>query len=410
VVEASDILLGVVGKTNVGKSTFFAAATELSVSIENRPFTTIDPNIGVSYVRAECPHTRLGLPRCDPVNSLCVDGIRYVPVRLMDVAGLVPGAHQGRGLGNKFLDHLRRADALMLVVDASGSTSPEGVPSKPGTYDPIDEVRQMITEIEEWMYGIIRRDWVKFARAVDTSSLDVSASLAQRLSGLSVRKEHIISALEATGLENKKLSTWSEEELRLFVSELRKASKPMVIVANKADIPEAEDNIGRLKEEFKDMPVIPASAAAELALRRAVKAGVVKYHPGDPSFEVIDESRLTSKQTKLLDLIRGKVMDKWGGTGVQQAINTVVYDILEYIVVYPVEDHNRFTDSEGRILPDAVLVVRGSTARDLAYRIHTDLGKTFLYGVHAETKQRIGESYVLRDGDVIRIVAAAAKR
>ncbi|GAB6147693.1 redox-regulated ATPase YchF [Stetteria hydrogenophila] len=411
--EASDILIGVVGKTNVGKSTFFAAATELSVAIENRPFTTIEPNVGVGYVRKRCVHVDLGLPKCDARNSICIDGDRFIPVKLMDVAGLVPGAHKGRGLGNRFLDDLRRADVLILVVDASGATSPEGVPAEPGTYDPVEEVESMIREVDEWMYGIISKDWEKFAKTVDTGGVtDVAGALAQRLSGLSITKASVARALEETGLAGRKLSTWTSDELREFMRTLRRIAKPIVVAANKVDVPAAAEGVRRLKEalEPKGIPVVPTSALSELILRRAARAGIVKYKPGDPDFEVVDESKLTGRQREALELIRERVLRKWGGTGVQQAINEAVFGVLGMIAVYPVEDVNRYTDREGRVLPDVVLVPRGTTARELAYRIHTDLGKTFLYAIDARTKRRLGESYQLKDGDVIKIVAAAARR
>lgn len=411
--EASNILVGVVGKTNVGKSTFFAAATEVSVAIENRPFTTIEPNIGVGYVRKRCVHVELGLPKCDAANSICLSGDRMIPVKMMDVAGLVPGAHKGRGLGNKFLDDLRRADVLILVVDASGSTDPEGVPVGPGSFDPVEEVESMISEIDEWMYGIISKDWDKFARTVDTGGItDVASAIARRLSGLSIRKAHVASALEETGLAAKKLTTWSKDELRMFIKTLRRIAKPIVVAANKADIPAAEEGVRRLKEalEPRGIPVVPTSAVAELALRRAAKAGLIRYKPGDPDFEVIDESKLTRRQLEALELIRERVLKKWGSTGVQQVLNKAVFDVLGMIAVYPVEDANKYTDKQGRVLPDVLLVPRGTTVREVAYMIHTDLGKTFLYAVNARTKRRVGESYVVQDGDVIKIVAAAAKR
>jgi len=408
--EASNILVGVVGKTNVGKSTFFSAATELSVAIENRPFTTIEPNIGVGYVRKKCVHVKLGLPRCDASNSVCLDGDRMIPVKMMDVAGLVPGAHKGRGLGNKFLDDLRKADVLLLVVDASGSTDPDGNPVKPGAYDPADEVEQMLREIDEWMFSIISKDWDRFAKYVDTGGvLDVAGAIAERMSGLSVRKKHVVEALEKAGLSDKPLSRWSVDELRTFTRVLRETAKPIVIVANKVDIPEAEDGIKSLRRRFPNYPVIPTSAAAELALRRAAKAGLVKYKPGDPSFEVVDESRLSPRERAVLDLIRNRVLERWGSTGVQQAINKAVLEVLDMIAVYPVEDPNKFTDKQGRVLPDVLLVPRGTTARELAYKIHTDLGRTFLYAINALTKQRVGENYVLKDDDVIKIVAAASR-
>jgi len=408
-VEASNILLGVVGKTNVGKSTFFSAATEIDVPIENRPFVTIEPNVGVTYVRTRCAHVDLGLPKCDASNSLCKLGWRFIPVKIVDVAGLVPGAHQGRGLGNKFLDHVRRADALLLVVDASGSTDEEGRPAKPGSYDPVLEVKQMVFEIEEWMYSILLKDWDKLARYVDTmGSHDVAGVIAQRVSGLSITRQHVIKALEDSGLESKKLTSWTKEDLRLFVSKLRAVSKPMVIVANKADIPVAEDNIRRLREAFKDTIVVPTSSIAELVLRKAAARNLVEYLPGDGSFGV--KGNLPPDLARVLEKIEEHVLKKWGSTGVQQALNEAVFNLLDNIVVYPVEDYVRFTDKQGRVLPDALIVPRGSTARDVAYRIHTELGDTFLYAINAKTRQRVGESYRVNDGDVIKIVATAARR
>ncbi len=405
--EASRILVGVVGKTNVGKSTFFAAATETPVEIGNRPFVTIEPNMGVGYVRKRCVHVELGLEHCDASNSICAEGWRFIPVRLMDVAGLVPGAHEGRGLGNRFLDNLRQADVLLLIVDASGATDPEGVPVRPGTFDPVDEVKFVIDEIDEWMYSIVSRDWKKFARGVDTGgAIDVPGAIAQRLSGLSIRKTHVVRALEETGLGDKKLSTWTEEELRIFIRRLRSIAKPIVVVANKIDVPGAEENLRRLREAFPEIPVVPASAAAELYLRRLAKKGAIRYLPGDPSFEVVEDSGLDQRSKKILEAIRS-LMEKYGGTGVQQAINKAVLEILDMISVYPVDDPNKYTDKNGRVLPDVLLVPKGTTARELAYMIHTDLGKTFLYAINAKTKQRVGESYVLQDDDVIKIVAAA---
>ncbi len=402
-------LAGVVGKTNVGKSTFFAAATLATVEIGNRPFVTLEPNVGIGYVRKKCVHVELGLPRCDPVNSLCIEGWRFIPVKLIDVPGLIPGAHRGRGLGNKFLDEIRQADALILVVDAAGATDPDGNPAPPGTSDPVEEVRLMEREIEEWMLSILKKDWDRFTMKVHVTGARAEEALAQRLSGLSITKTHVEKALKAAGLEEKPLQSWSEEDMRAFIRELRRA-KPTIIAANKADIPEAEDNIKRMMRELRDYIVVPTSAAAELALRRAARAGLIKYLPGDSDFEIIDEKRLNRKQLQALEYIRENVLKKWGSTGVQQVINKLFLNLLEMIVVYPVEDANRFTDSKGRILPDAYLVPKGTTARQLAYMIHTDLGKTFLYAIDARTKKRLSEDYVLKDNDVVKIVAAAARK
>jgi ribosome-binding ATPase YchF (GTP1/OBG family) len=399
---------GLVGKTNVGKSTFFAAATLASVELGNRPFVTLEPHTGIGYVRKRCVHVELGLPRCDPASGYCVDGWRFIPVKIIDTPGLIPGAHEGKGLGNKFLDSIRRADAIILVVDASGSTDALGNPVPPGSYDPVDEVRWLETEIEEWIFNILLNDWDRFAMKVSTTGQNVVEALTQRLSGLSIRRHHVEKALSYAGLVAKPISSWSREDLRELAKGLRLA-KPMIIAANKADLPSAEENIRRMQKELP-YPVVPTSAAAELALRRAARTGLIKYLPGDSDFEILQEDKLSQQQLKALEYIRENVLKKWGSTGVQQVLNKTFFELLDMIVVYPVEDINRFTDSRGRILPDAYLVPRGTTARELAYMIHTDLGKTFLYAINAKTKTRVGEDYVLQDNDVIKVVAAAAHR
>jgi ribosome-binding ATPase YchF (GTP1/OBG family) len=402
-------LVGIVGKTNVGKSTFFAAATLATVEIENRPFVTLKPNVGVGFVRKRCVHVELGLRSCNPSAGACIEGWRFIPVKLVDVPGLIPGAHRGRGLGNKFLDELRQADALVLIVDAAGATDSDGNPVPPGTGDPVEEVHQMERELDEWIYSVLSRDWDRFVMKVYASGARVEEALARRLSGLSVTRQHVEKALKLSGLEEKPLRSWSRDDLKLFATALRR-SKPILIAANKVDIPEAEDNVKRMRKELKGYTIVPTSAAAELALRRAARAGLIRYLPGDHDFQILDESRLTRRQLQALEYIRENVLRKWGSTGVQQAINAVFLDLLEMIVVYPVEDPNRYTDSKGRVLPDAYLVPRGTTARQLAFMIHTDLGRTFLYAIDARTKRRLAEDYVLRDSDVVKVVAAAARR
>lgn len=399
-------IVGVVGKTNVGKSTFFAAATLVTPQIANHPFTTIEPNVGVGYLRVECICKKLKVSD-NPVNSTCIEGNRFIPVKLVDVAGLIPGAHKGRGLGNKFLDHIRRADALIHVVDASGSTDEQGRPVPPGTHDPVEDVVSIEREIDEWFYQILSKDWKKFARYVDYEAEDVVKAFAERLSGLSIDKKHVIEALRRTKLENTKLTSWREEELKSFISELRRTSKPIVVAANKSDLSEAEENIKRMRELI-DHKVIPTSAVSELALRKAAEKNLIKYLPGDSSFKILDSTRLTREQEKALEYIKVKVLEKWGYTGVQQVLNYAFFNLLKMIVVYPVEDQNKLTDSKGNVLPDAILVREGATARELAYKIHSEIGKGFLYAINVLTKQKVGEDYRLKSGDVIKIVVARA--
>ncbi|HIQ02859.1 MAG TPA: redox-regulated ATPase YchF [Desulfurococcales archaeon] len=402
-------LVGVIGKTNVGKSTFFAAATMLHVEISNRPFTTIEPNIGIAYLRKKCVCRELGV-KDNPRNSLCINGERFIPVKLVDIAGLIPGAHKGRGLGNKFLDNIRQADALIHVIDASGSTDEEGRPVPPGTHDPLDDVLSIEREVDMWLYQILRRDWQKLVRQVDSGVKKLEDAIADRLVGLSIDRSAVIKALKNLKLENVKASSIRDEELKIIASEIRKIAKPIIIAANKADIPEAIDNIKRLQNELSNRIVIPVSALSELALRKAANKGLIKYIPGDPTFEIVRRDLLTHEQMRALKYIEERVLKVWGSTGVQQVINSAFFKLLDMIVVYPVEDHNKLTDHSGRVLPDALLVKRGTTARELAYKIHTDLGKTFLYAIDARSKRRLGEDYILKDNDVIKIVAAKARK
>jgi len=399
-------LVGIVGKTNVGKSTFFSAATEVDVEISNRPFTTINPNNGIAYVRDKCPHVEFGLQGCNPRTGFCKSGIRFIPIELMDVAGLIPGAHMGRGLGNKFMDDLRKADVFLLVVDASGSTSPEGVPVKPGTFDPVEEVKNILREIDLWFLRIVSSNWDKLAVSVDTSGKDPVDALTDKLSGIQVSRASIMKTLEETGLSRKKLSSWTKEELELFAFTLRRNSKPLVIVANKADITASVDNIKRLREEFKDTPVIPASAEAELALRKAAKAGIIEYMPGDSSFAIKKPEKLSDAQRKALRYIEENVMQRYGSTGVQQAIEIAVYQVLGRVPVYTVEDPVRLTDKKGNVLPDVFLVDRRATIRDVAYLIHSDFARNLVGAINAKTKLRISGDSPVQHGLVVKFIVA----
>jgi len=398
------ITIGLIGKTNVGKSTFFSASTLIDVEIANRPFVTIEPNVGIAYVKTKCVHTEFGV-KCNPRNSVCIGDYRFIPVKLVDVAGLIPGAREGRGLGNKFLDDLRKADVLIHVVDASGSTNEEGIPVPPGTRNPEEDIKFIIDEIDEWFYSIISKDWAKFARNIDLSNKDPVEELLAKLSGLSINKTQIIETLRETKLENVKLMQWSEEDLRNFSKKLREISKPIVIAANKIDILESRKFIDSLKKKYKW--VIPTSAEAELALRKASKAGLIEYIPGESDFKITRE--LSGKQKQALEYIKKNVLEVYGSTGVQQAINTAVFEALGMIVVYPVEDEKKLTDHNGNVLPDAILIKRGSTPRDLASLIHTELAKGFLYAINVKKKIRVGEDYQLQNNDVIKIVSTTAR-
>ena len=399
------MIIGLIGKANVGKSTFFNAATDLTVPVANYPFTTIEPNVGVAYARTKCVCREFGV-QDNPVHSVCIDGNRFIPVKLIDVAGLVPGAHAGKGLGNKFLDDARQADVLIHVIDASASTDNNGRPVRAGTGDPTFDIRFVEEEFDLWIESIIGRDWSKIAREAESQGQKLEQLLAKRLSGLAISEQVITTAIQTSGLSLKKPVTWNHDDVLLLCKVLRTKAKPFVIAANKADLPSAEDNIKKIKAG--GLELIPCASEAEALLRKASKKGILHYLPGDASFDVKPEVTLNAPQQKALDIVKG-FMQKYGSTGVQEVINIACFKFLRMVEVYPVEDEFKLTDKKGNVLPDVWLLPEGSTAKDLAGAIHADLAKGFLYAIDVRTKQRISASYQLKSGDVIKIASATSR-
>lgn len=399
------MLVGIVGKPNVGKSTFFSAATLKSVPIADYPFTTIDPNLGMGYLRTKCVCKEMGVSDT-PKNSVCNDGVRLIPVKLVDVAGLVAGASMGRGRGNQFLDELRQADALIHVVDASGGTDEEGRKVELGTNDPVTDVRMVENELDMWVLGIISKDWDKTARLAEQTGSSIVSHLAQKLSGLGIDEEGIEETLLHLKLKPDKPGTWTEQDLMNLVRALRETNKPSLIAANKSDLPGAKERIEELGRTEK--AVVPCAAEAELLLRRASEHGLIRYTPGDRSFEVV-KTDLTPQQTRALQLVKEKVLDVYGATGVQQAIDQAYFGLLKAIVAYPVEDETRLADKNGNVLPDAYVMKGGSTALDLAKKVHTELAKGFLYAIDARTGMRVSGEHPLKNGDILKIVSSSRR-
>ena len=400
------MLVGVVGKPNVGKSTFFAAATLKDVQIADYPFTTIKPNVGVAHLSTECVCREMGVKDA-PRNSTCIRGIRLVPVKIVDVAGLVEGASSGKGLGNQFLDDLRQADALIQVVDSSGSTDIEGRKVPAGSHDPVQDVEMVEREFDLWMYGILKRDWEKATRALEQTGGKIVEHLAERLSGLSVTFADVEQVVLRLHLRTEKPSAWTDEQILEFVKETRRLTKPSLLAANKADLPTSGANIESLRRTGRE--VVPCASEAELLLRRAAEHGLVSYSPGDPKFSVTDPAKLTPAQAGALSMVEEKVMEVYHGTGVKEAVYRAFFGLLRAIVVFPVEDETRLTDKDGRVLPDAFVMKGGSTALDLARTVHTELAEGFLYAVDARTGRRLGSDHVLKNRDILKIVSGSKR-
>lgn len=393
--------IGLLGKANVGKSTFFSAATETPVATGNFPFTTIEPNIGVAYVKADCACKHFGIPH---ENPLCVNKIRFIPVKLIDVAGLVPGAHEGKGLGNQFLDDARQAEVLIHVVDIAGTTDIQGQPVPVGTHDPLEDVEFVRNEFDQWFVNILQRDWDKITREIDQKRAKLTDGITKRFTGLGIKDFQVQEALQKLNLISKNPKEWQEADINTFVKELRKNTKPIIIAANKADLCQDLDVIKKITDSF----VVPCSAETELLLRKASKAGIVNYSPGEEKFSVVDDKEILPQQKKALDVVEG-VFSKIHSTGIQKILNNAVFDTLKFIVVYPVEDETKLTNKDGDVLPDAKLLPENSTAKDLAGLIHADIAKGFLHAIDCKTKQRIGADHKLKNGDVIKIVSTLSR-
>lgn len=393
------MLLGLVGKPSVGKSTFFKAATMAEVPIASYPFTTIDSNSGVGYVKIDCIDKEFNT-QCNPNHGFCINHKRFVPVKITDVAGLVPGASEGKGLGNQFLDDLREADIFIHVVDASGTTDEKG--NQTEEYDPIKDIEFLEKELDNWFFNILNKSWKTLIRKSEVEDKKLSFLISQQLSGLKVKEEQVKKVILESDLPEKG-SLWEDEQLKDFISKLRKESKPMIIAANKVDLAKGKENYEKLKKEFSDYIIVPCSADSELALRQAAKSGLIEYIPGERKFKILKD--LEGKQKQALNKIKETVLDEFEfGTGVQEVLNTAIFKLLKYKAIFPASA-NKLGDSKGNILPDCFLMPPNSTALDFAYYLHTDFGNNFIKAIDARTKKPLGKDYELHHRDALEIIA-----
>ena len=401
------IKIGLIGKTNTGKTTFFNSSTLSSDEISTYPFTTKKSSTSTGYAITLCVHPEFNVID-NPNNSKCEDGWRYIPVELIDLPGLIKDAWKGKGLGNQFLSIASQSDALLHVVDASGSIDSTGKITETGSGDPVSDFADIEEELNMWYQKILEGNRDRLQKTIKTGDDNIDA-LTELYQGVGVKSNHVKEALKTSGLEEKDIENYDMQDSKKFASYLRKISKPTLIVANKIDVKGADKNFERLRERYNDMIVIPASADSELTLRRAEQKELIKYSPGSEKFDILQTNELNQKQKDALDFIQSDIMGEYMRTGVQFAINVTVFKLLKMNSIYPVASPEKLSDKKGRILPDLVLLKDGATVTDLAKEIHSDLTKGLLYAKDLRYNLRVPTNYQLRDRDVICLISASKK-
>jgi ribosome-binding ATPase len=395
------VLVGIVGKPSCGKSTFFKASTLYEAEIANYPFTTIKANHAVGFVKVEDPAIPFG-KKSIPRIGYVADKWRFVPVDMIDVAGLVPGAHRGEGMGAQFLGDLNQADVLIHVIDVSGSVNERGEAVAALSYDPAKDVAFLEEELDHWYAGILNRSWDKLARQAQQEKQETFKPVAKQMSGLGVDEDLAKEMLRKLGLESKHITEWAEDDHFKLAREFRIRTKPMLIAANKVDVPGAMANYERIKNAFPQYMIVPCSAAAEVSLREAAKQHLIDYIPGENHFTIV--GTLTDKQKAGLQYIQDNILTKHGTTGVQDVLNHAVFELLKYKPIYP-GGVGKLEDSEGRVIPDCFLMPPKATALDFAFKLHTDFGKNFIKAINVRTKMPVGKDHVLESGSIIEIAA-----
>mmetsp|Transcript_6045 Transcript_6045/g.5965 ORF Transcript_6045/g.5965 Transcript_6045/m.5965 type:complete len:416 (+) Transcript_6045:15-1262(+) len=395
-----ETVIALVGKPSAGKSTTLNSLTDANAKVGAFPFTTIDPNKATGYLEVDCACARFGKQElCKPNYGYCRDGKRGVPIMLLDVAGLVPNAHLGKGLGNKFLGDLTEADCLIHIVDVSGTTNAEGKATR--GYDPLQDIEWLQDEIFKWILGNLMERWGSVVRKHTATKSTTLETLRQQLGGYSANKQLIGKALDLLpGLAP--LQDWDNETIEKVVKAFMQVKFPTVLSLNKMDHPDADKNVSKIILKYPELKCVLTSSITEVFLRKLASQQYIKYDLGTEFVDTIDdlgpESKLKPLDDKLrnrIENIRDLVLYRFGSTGVVQLLQAAA-DLLELIPVFPVRSIHNFTGSSGEnVFRDCVLVKKGTPVISVARKIMGDVTIASIEGVGGV---RVGEEDTVDSG------------
>ncbi|XJO76292.1 hypothetical protein BDV3_006836 [Batrachochytrium dendrobatidis] len=386
--------------------------SDATAKVGNFPFTTIKPNQGMAYVLIDCPCSRFDKQSlCKPRYGKCVQGKRHVPIKILDVAGLVPGASQGNGLGNQFLDDLRTADALIHVVDVSGTTDESGKVTV--GYNPINDIDWLKSEISNWIYFNLWKKWGNIVRRHMATRSSTAETLQLQFSGYGANLAMVNRFLDKFP-DKRSLDMWNSDTVMMMVNAFIAERFPTLVALNKIDLPDSDKNIDLISRKYGQDNIVLVSALAETFLRKLHKQKFIKYHEGTDVFELAEDQVDPSVEEKLLTLddkarnrlerVQDLVLFRYGHTGVQECLQQMIA-LLKLVPVFPVRNINSFSSSSGTrmggVFRDCMFVQPGTTIRQLAGMVHPDLDKYYQY---AETvgSIRLGEDdLVTLDNNIV---------
>ncbi|ORY90573.1 P-loop containing nucleoside triphosphate hydrolase protein [Syncephalastrum racemosum] len=403
-----EVLIACVGKPSAGKSSFLNAVSDAAAKVGNYPFTTIKPNHGVSYVPIDCvckKHDKKD--DCRPRYGRCVDGVRYVPIQIMDVAGLVPGASEGQGLGNQFLDDLRHAQALIHVVDVSGTTDQNGKETQ--GYDPINDINWLRTEIHSWISNNLLKRWGSIIRRHVALKANPVDTLQTQFSGYGSTTLVVAKALDKSGIKTP-LESWDEDTVKKLVEFFMDERFPTIVAMNKIDHPDADKNITRIMRRYDQNKLVLTSALAENFLRKIQKQGYINYVEGTDMVDTkedLPDSDLKEMDEKLknrVEKVQDLVLYRYGSTGVQDVLVKAI-ETLGVVPVYPVKNVTSFGassgSSKGGAFRDCVLLWPGTTVREFAKILHPEIDKYYLYAETAGNIRLAEDAIITQDNNII---------